>query len=60
VATLPDEVEALGHFDTSLQGFILYQYYHSHVSQPLILEQLLELGIDMSAGQVNRIITESN
>jgi hypothetical protein len=59
VASLPDEIKGLGsHFDASLQSFILYQYFHSHVTQPLILEQLLELGIDISAGQVNRIITE--
>ena len=36
----------------------LYQYHHCHVTQPLLLEQLWELGVDISAGQVNRIITE--
>jgi hypothetical protein len=46
------------HFDKTLVSFILYQYYHAHVTQPLILEQLQELGVDISAGQVNRIITE--
>ena len=61
LASLPEEIKGLGsHFDTSLQSFILYQYYHCHVTQPLILEQLLELGIDISAGQVNRIIVEGN
>ena len=56
---LPEEIKALGsHFDSSLQSFILYQYYHCHVTQPLILEQLWELGVDISTGQVNRIITE--
>lgn len=58
VASLPDDVKKFGHFDGVLQGFALYQYYHCHVTQPLILEQLLELGVDISAGQVNRIITE--
>jgi len=59
VAPLPDCVRYVGgHFDVSLHRFILYQYYHCHVTQPLILEQLLELGVDISAGQVNRIITE--
>ena len=47
-----------GHFDSSLLSFILYQYYHCHVTQPLIFEQLWELGFDISTGQVNRIITE--
>lgn len=61
VAPLPEEIMSLGgHFGPSLYSFIVYQYYHSHVTQPLILEQLLELGIDISAGQVNRIIVEGN
>ena len=61
VAALPDEIKTLGgHFGPSLYSFIVYQYCHSHVTQPLILEQLLELGIDISAGQVNRIIVEGN
>ena len=46
------------HFDASLVCFILYQHYHALVTQPLILEQLQELEVDISAGQVNRIITE--
>ena len=57
VGKLPHGV-AIGHFGIPLVGYILYQYYHAHVTQPLILETLWELGIDISAGQVNRIITE--
>lgn len=57
VGTLPAEL-AGGHFGPMLNCFVLYQYYHAHVTQPLILEQLLEFGIDISSGQVNRIITE--
>jgi hypothetical protein len=61
VASLPDGMEALGgHFDYTLVSFILYQYYHAHVTQPLILEQLWEFGVDISAGQVNHIITEGH
>lgn len=61
MAPLPEEVTTLGgHFGPSLQSFIVYQYSHCHVTQPLILEQLLELGLDISAGQVNRIIVEGN
>ncbi len=52
---LPDDVK--GHFGPTLTSFILYQYYHCHVTQPLIHEQLREWGVDISAGQVNRIIT---
>ncbi len=61
VAPLPMKIRTLGgHFGPTLHCFIIYQYYHSHVTQPLILEQLLELGIDISAGQVNHIIVEGN
>jgi len=54
---LPDEVVGK-HYGAGLRSYVLYQYYQGHVTQPLILEQLLELGVEISAGQVNRIITE--
>ena len=57
VGKLPKELEG-SHFGSILISFILYQYYHAHVTQPLIREELLEFGVDISAGQVNRIITE--
>jgi hypothetical protein len=47
-----------GHFGATLRSFILYQYYHSQVTEPLILEQLREWGVMMSAGQLHRLITE--
>jgi len=46
------------HFGPTLIRFILYQYYHCHVTQPLLLEQLDEFGIDISAGQLNIILIE--
>jgi hypothetical protein len=48
------------HFGTELIRFILYQYHHCHVTQPLLLEQLLEIGVDLSSGQLNNILLESN
>jgi hypothetical protein len=39
-------------------SFILYQYYHGPVTQPLLLEQLWEYGVEISAGQLNRLLTE--
>jgi Transposase IS66 family len=51
-------VEVSSHFGSTLVTYILHQYYHAHVTQPLILEQLLEFGVMISAGQVNGIITE--
>jgi Transposase IS66 family len=59
LAPLPDDVLPGGHFGPILQGYILYQYHHCNVTQPLLLEQLLDLGIDISAGQINRILTEN-
>jgi len=55
---LPEGV--IRHFGPALDSFVLYQYYHAHVTQPLILEQLRERGVDISAGEVNRIITEGH
>jgi hypothetical protein len=51
VANLPAEVRRHGsHFASSLQQFIIYQYCHCHVTQPLLLEQLRDLGVDISRG----------
>ena len=46
------------HFGPTLIRFILYQHYHCHVTQPILLEQLNELGIDISAGQLNNLLIE--
>ena len=53
---LPDSVD--GHFSATLRSFILQQYNHGHVTQPLIWEELVDLGVDISKGQVSRILTE--
>ncbi len=53
---LPDSIS--GHFNTTLRSFILQQYNHGHVTQPLIWEELLDFGVDISSGQVSRILTE--
>ena len=57
-APLPAEVE--GHFGPTLRSYVLYQHHQNRVTQPLIHEELLELGIDISAGQVNRLLTEGH
>jgi hypothetical protein len=46
------------HFGPGLQGYILYQYYHAHVTRPLLLEQLRDWGVDISSGQIERILNE--
>lgn len=38
------------HLGPRLRSYILYQGYHQHVTQPLIVEHLRELGIDISGG----------
>ena len=53
---LPNSVK--GHFNAELRSFILQQYYHALVTQPLLLEELLDWGVDISSGQINRILTE--
>lgn len=51
---------ALGglHFGAILRGFILYQHHQCRVTQPLLLEQLEEFGIDISAGELDRILND--
>src|SRR5208283_2312903 len=58
VAPLPEGVRPESHFGSTLISFIIYQYHYQHVTQPLLLEQLDQLGIDISAGQLNGILTE--
>src|SRR3954447_17051733 len=58
VAPLPAEVLPGSHFGPDLICFLLHQYHHQHVTQPLLLEQLHQLGIDISAGELSRILTE--
>lgn len=53
---LPAEIGGV-HFGPELRSFILYQYHHAHVTQPLLLEQLQEWGIEISAGQLSALIT---
>lgn len=45
-----------GHYGVTLQAFVLYQHHQCRVPQPLIVEQLGEFGIEISVGQVNRLL----
>ena len=47
------EALANGHFGTALVSYILYQHHRCQVTQALLLEQLRDWGIDMSAGELN-------
>lgn len=55
---IPEELQGSS-FGKNLIAFILYQYHHQHVTQPLLLEQLRGLGIQISSGQLNHFITEN-
>jgi hypothetical protein len=57
-APLPEGVTS--HFGPTLRQYVLYQHFHNHVTQPLLHEELLELGVDISAGQINRLLTEGH
>jgi hypothetical protein len=58
LAPLPDDVVPGSHFGPTLHSYVLHQYHHQRVTQPLLLEQLRQLGVDISAGQLNNLLTE--
>ena len=47
-----------GHLGANLVAYILDQYHQAHVTEPVLLEQLWEYGIDISSGQLHNILTE--
>jgi len=53
---LPESLQG-HHFDPVLRSYILYQHNHCHVTQPLLLEQLREWEIDISAGQIDALLS---
>lgn len=53
---LPESLQG-HHFDPVLRSYILYQHHHCHVTQPLLLEQLSEWEIDISAGQIDALLS---
>lgn len=57
VGKLPSELKGR-HFGPTLRAYILHQYHHAHVTQPLLLEQLHEWGVEISKGQLSAIITK--
>jgi hypothetical protein len=59
LAPLPADVLPGSHFGPTLLAYILHQHHQCNVTQPLLLEQLRELGIDLSAGQINHFLTEN-
>ncbi len=60
IVTAPLPKEITSHFGPTLRQYVLYQHFHNHVTQPLLHEELLELGIDISTGQVNGLLTQGH
>lgn len=58
VGQLPAEYRNNGHYGPTLLGYVLYQHYQCRTPQALIIEQLQEWGIEISAGQLNNILIE--
>ncbi len=55
VGELPQEYQGR-HYGPGLVCYVMYQHYQCRVPQPLIYEQLREWGINISVGQVNRLL----
>jgi hypothetical protein len=58
LAPLPPDVLPGRHFGPGLIAYLLQEHHHNGVTQPLLLEQLHEWGIDISAGQIHNLLTE--
>jgi hypothetical protein len=57
-APLPEHVAS--HFGPTLRSYVLYQNYQNQVTEPLLLEELREVGVDISAGQISRLLSEDH
>lgn len=57
LAPLPADVIPGSHYGPTLTSYILHNY-HNGLTQALLLGQLHDFGIDMSAGQLERMLTE--
>jgi hypothetical protein len=57
-AELPPEFQNCKHFSPGLRAYILLQYHQCQVTQPLLLSQLHEFGVKISAGELNTILSK--
>jgi len=56
IGRLPESI-GRRHFGPTLASYVLYQHHHCQVTQPLLLEQLREWGVDISSGQLNALLS---
>lgn len=45
------------HFGPELMSYVLYQHHHCQVTQPLLLEQLRDWQVNISAGEINALLS---
>ena len=57
VAALPLDLVG-SHFGATLKAYVLNQYHSCGVTQPLLYQQLKELGVCISKGQLNNLLIE--
>jgi hypothetical protein len=55
---LPKHIQ--GHYGPQLISYVLHQYYGCRITEPLLLAQLKELGILISAGQLSNILIQGH
>ena len=58
LAPLPPDVIPGKHYGATLIGYLLHQYHQAGVTQGLLLESLHDYGVDISAGELSRLLTE--
>ena len=58
IAPLPPEVT--GHFGANLVRFLLSQHYQCRVTMPLLHQQLRDVGILISSGQISNLLTKGH
>ena len=58
IAPLPPKVT--GHFGANLVRYLLSQHYPCRVTMPLLHQQLQDLGILISAGQISNLLTKGH
>ena len=46
------------HFGPEIRTYVLFQHHHCHVTQPRLLEQLRQFGIDISSGQLDALLSK--
>ena len=58
IAPLPPEVR--GHFGPNLMRYLVSQHYQCRVTMPLLRQQLNDVGILISAGQISNLLTKGH